>query len=208
MPRRRQPLEIQEAMGFPGRRPGAAKKAKRAIDAALAAIEAEPVVADPFAPPAYFRRSPAYYRRALELWAELSAVLRSAGRRRPGYRQALARYCLWSQIEEEAFETLRKQCPKHDYTIEWTPVNGTPRQGVHPAFTLMQQAQPICRELELQFGFTPKSDGDLERVESFNRSQGRLPFDMPTQRASGPAATSDPMDLMTSTDTVPSGSMN
>ncbi len=75
----------------------------------------------------------------------------------------------------------------------------------------MREAEPILRAIEDDFGFNPRSDGALVRVESFNRSQqGDLfggarpaPAAAPAETASAgePEGDADPMDLMNGADT-------
>ena len=206
MGRRKEPLELQAAKGFPGRR---RKRVEREIDAAAKAADSEPVTGDdPFTVPRVFQVAPAHYRRAIELWRQLADVLRVGGRRRPGYRAALTRYCIWSQIHEGAAESLRRDCKPGQYTQEWTPVNGSTRIVPHPSLKIMSDAEPILRALEGEFGFTPRADSDLMRVESFNRAQMPL-FDAPAAPVSRPTGpTLDPIDLMSSTDSVPPGLPN
>jgi phage terminase small subunit len=203
MARRKDDPSLQAAKGYPGRRK---KQTDAAINAAAAAAEAEAPGVSTFAIPSVLRNAPAYYRRAIEMWKAQADTLRSGGRRRPGYRGALTRYCIWSQIYESAADQLRRDCPKGDFVIDWTPVGGAPRKIPHPSLKIMANAEPILRGIEDDFGFTPRSDSALLRVETFNNAQrqGHL-FDDPRQtRDSSPQAeASDPTDLMTSTDSQP-----
>lgn len=205
MGRRKDDPALQAAKGYPGKRkPMTDKRIAAAADQA----EREATDADPFAVPALFRKAPAYYRRAIELWETLTETLRASGRRRPGYRAALTRYCMWSQMYEGAADDLRRDCPKGGFTMKWTPVGGAERVIQHPAIKIMQQAEPILRAIEDDFGFNPRSDGALVRVESFNRSQQGDLFRAASPAApaaSGaatvePDASDDPMDLMNSAD--------
>lgn len=204
MGRRKDDPERQEAKGFPGRRKS---KVLKEVDAAAASAEAEAARGEPFGVPNFFRNAPAYYRRAIDEWNAQSDTLRASGRRRPGYRSALARYCIWTQIYEASVDQLRRECPKGQFVIDWTPVGGSTRRIPHPALKIMSDAEPILRHLEGEFGFTPRSDSDLMRVESFNRSQMRLPLGDANGAQSpslGPhPPEGDPMDLMTSLDSEP-----
>lgn len=205
MGRRKDDPAFQAAKGFPGRR---RKKVMAEIEAAGAMAEREPATGgDMFAVPAMFRRAPAHYRRAIEIWQSQAETLRSAGRRRPGYRNALARYCLWSQIFESAADQLRIDCPKGNYVVDWTPVNGSPRKIPHPSLKIMGDAEPVLRALEVEYGFTPRADHDLIRVEKSNQAQQSLPFG-PLPTAGGREHRDDPMDLMTSTDSGPPPTVN
>lgn len=105
MGRRRDDPALQAAKGYPGRRK---KATDQQIEAAAAAAEAEVVAVDPFAVPSVFTRAPAYYKRAIELWRTQAQTLQAGGRRRPGYRGALTRYCMWTQIHESAMDQLRR----------------------------------------------------------------------------------------------------
>ncbi|KTR07493.1 hypothetical protein NS365_04205 [Aureimonas ureilytica] len=205
MGRRKDDPALQAAKGYPGKRKG---MTDRAIKAQAERAEHEATDADPFAVPALFRKAPAYYRRATDLWKSLTETLRTSGRRRPGYRAALTRYCMWSQMYEDAAEELRRDCPKGGSTYKWTPVGGEERVGQHPAVKIMREAEPILRAIEDDFGFNPRSDSALTRVESFNRSQQP---DLFARSAPAPEASSavpaeadtgsDPLDLMNSADT-------
>ncbi|WP_058599106.1 P27 family phage terminase small subunit [Aureimonas ureilytica] len=200
---------MQAAKGYPGRRK---PKTNKAIEEAAASAERETQSDDPFAVPTIFRRSPAYYRRATELWVSLADTLRASGRRRPGYRAALTRYCIWVQMHEDAVESLRRDCPKGGTTYEFTPVGGTSRIVQHPSLKTMKDAEPILRQIEDDFGFSPRADSALVRVESFNRTQqgdlfGRTGGGAGAPRADAPDEAGvpehDPLDLMTSTDSTP-----
>lgn len=201
---------MQAAKGYPGRRKG---RTDREIEAAAAAAEREGVDLDPFAVPTVFMRAPAYYRRAIELWQAQSQTLQAGNRRRPGYRGALARYCIWSQIHESAMDQLRRDCPKGDFVYKWKPVNGEERMMPHPSLKIMSQAEPILRAIEDDFGFTPRADSALLRVESFNRSQQGDLFDRgarPSAPGSGEPALApvDPTDLMNEADSAPPAVLN
>jgi phage terminase small subunit len=201
MGRRKDPE--QAAKGYPGRR---RKRIEAEIAAAAEAAEREVPSGDRAAPPTIFTQAPVYYRRALQLWVQLSKVLETGGRRRPGYRSALTRYCLWSQYHEQAATTLRRDCPNGELTMVWKMGHGAEKVLPHPSFRILEAAEPILRALEGEFGFTPRADADLGRVESFNASQRRLPFDETPQPGSvkpSDQVEPDAMSLMTSTDTRP-----
>lgn len=204
MARRKDDPARQEAKGFPGRRKS---KVLKEVAAAVASAEAEAGRGEPFGVPSFFNKAPAYYRRAIDEWNAQADTLRASGRRRPGYRSALARYCIWTQIYEASVDQLRRECPKGEFIIDWTPVGGSTRRIPHPAIKIMGDAEPILRHLEGEFGFTPRSDSDLMRVESFNRSQMRLPLDDGNgprrPSAGGLPPEGDPMDLMDSLDSAP-----
>ena len=79
----------------------------------------------------------------------------------------------------------------------------------HPAFRIIESAEPILRAIEGEFGFTPRADNDLTRVESFNagHSQLRLPLDGGSQVAERKGEPEeDPLGLMNSADSAPPGS--
>lgn len=205
--RKDDPLE-QAAKGFPGRR---RSKVEAAIEAAAQAAEAMPVTAEnPYPLPSEFRGAPAYWSVAIRVWNEKSDVLKAAGRRRPGYRSTLTRYCMWSQFYFSAAEQLRKDLPKGGATVKVKKGDGEFVWRQHPNIDFMAKAETALRLLDAEFGFTPARDADLTKVESFNATQGRLPLGgtHPTQQkpdAGSAEAASDPMDLMNSADSPPPG---
>ncbi|WP_279483420.1 P27 family phage terminase small subunit [Aureimonas sp. SK2] len=205
MGRRRDDPALQAAKGYPGRRK---KATDRQIEAAAVAAEQEVVSQDPFAVPSVFLKAPAYYARAISLWRSQAQTLQAGGRRRPGYRGALTRYCMWTQIHEAAMDQLRRDCPKGNLVTKWTPVGGEERMIPHPSLKIMAQAEPILRAIEDDFGFTPRSDSALARVESFNLSQQRDLFSSGPVARSAPeqdatAGSGNPSDLMNDADTMP-----
>lgn len=203
MGRRKDDPAVQAAKGFPGRRKG---KVLREIEAAAAQVQHEPS-ADPYALPALFRKAPAYYRRASEVWAEQITALRTKGRRGTDYRPALTRYCLWVQYFEAAAEEVRKG----GMTVRWTPAGSDSERVIpNPAYRVMEQARLALQPLEAEFGFAPLSDASLVRVESFNRRQLSLPIEPPGRGhgAPGQGDDDDPMDLMMSADSPPPGRIN
>src|SRR5690606_28978980 len=106
-------------------------------------------------------------------------------------------------------ETLRRDLPKGGLTIEWEMGHGATKIMAHPSIAIMHDAETVLRLLEGEFGFTPRGDSDLTRVESFNASQGRLPFAggaAPGQERRDAPAAKDPMALMTESDSPPPGS--
>ncbi len=209
MARRKDDPALQKAKGYPGRRK---RKTDQEIEAAAMIADQEVVAADPFAVPSIFTKAPAYYRRAIAIWAGQAETLRASGRRRPGYRGGLARYCIWSQMYESAMEKLRRDCPKGELTIEWTPVGGTTRIIPHPSIKIMGDIEPRLRALEDDFGFTPRSDVNLVRVETYNRSSQPDLFARPPgqghEDASPDNAGEDPMDLMIASDSRPPSQLN
>lgn len=206
MGRRKEDPVLQAAKGYPGRRKS---KIDAEIDAAAEAAEAAPVTADnPFPVPEYFLQAPVYWKTAIKIWTEQSEVLRAAGRRRPGYRQALYRYCTWMQIFISNADQLRRDNPKGGTTQRVKKGDGEIVIRAHPAVDMMARAETNLRLLEAEFGFTPVRDQDLVRVESFNAGQGKLPLNgvHPGQaQPSGPreAAGADPFDLMNDADSAP-----
>ncbi|WP_424753374.1 P27 family phage terminase small subunit [Methylobacterium sp.] len=204
MARRKDDPGLQAAKGFPGRRKS---KVLKEVAAAASSAEADAARGEPFGVPSLFRKAPTYYRRAIQEWEAQSDTLRAAGRRRPGFRSALARYCMWTLIYESSVDQLRRDCPKGDFIVDWTPVGGSTRRIPHPALKIMADAEPILRNLEGEFGFTPRSDSDLVRVESFNRSQMRLPLGdggaSPRAPEEGRHDQMDPMGLMDALDSAP-----
>lgn len=207
MGRRKDDPLLQAAKGYPGRRRG---KVEKEIEAAAEAAAAQPATAaDPFPIPEEFLKAPAYWAVAIKIWKEQSEVLRTAGRRRPGYRRALARYCMWSQFFIAAGEQLRKDLPRGGASIKVKKGDGEWVIRTHPNIDFMAKAETALRLLDAEFGFTPVRDQDLVRVESFNAGQGKLPLggSHPSQPAR-PAATgpvADPMDLMNGSDSPPPG---
>lgn len=207
MGRRKDDPLLQAAKGYPGRRRG---KVEKEIEAAAEAAAAQPATAaDPFPIPEEFLKAPVYWGVAIKVWKEQAEVLRSAGRRRPGYRRALARYCMWSQFFFAAGEQLRKDLPKGGASIKVKKGDGEWVTRIHPNIDFMAKAETALRLLDAEFGFTPVRDQDLVRVESFNAGQGKLPLGgaHPSQPAR-PAATgpiADPMDLMNGSDSPPPG---
>eukprot|EP01031_Cornospumella_fuschlensis_P007720 gene7720-9556_t len=174
MGRRKDDPLLQAAKGYPGRRRG---KVEAEIEAAAEAAAALPATAaDPFPIPEDFLRAPAYWGIAIKVWKEQSEVLRSAGRRRPGYRRALARYCMWTQFFTSAAEQLRKDLPKGGASIKIKKGDGETVIRTHPNIDFMAKAETALRLLDAEFGFTPVRDQDLVRAETFNASQGKLPL--------------------------------
>ncbi|ACM39167.1 MULTISPECIES: P27 family phage terminase small subunit [Rhizobium/Agrobacterium group] len=210
--RKGDPLE-QAAKGFPGRRRGAVEKEIEAV--ARAASEVAATADDPFPLPEVFTTAPAYYQMAIKIWRHQSDVLLRAGRRRPAYRHALTRYCIWQQFFLAASEQLRKDLPKGGAAIKVVKGDGETVIRTHPNIDFMGKAETALRLLEAEFGFTPVRDQDLLRVESFNSTQGRLPLGgahPSSPRAAAPEAEKpaghDPMGLMNDTDSAPPGALN
>lgn len=181
------------------------------MDAAAAAAEAMPATKDdPFPLPDIFKRSPAYWARAIRIWEEKSDVLKSSGRRRPGYRSTLTRYCMWSQFFFAAGEQLRKDLPNGGATVKVKKGDGEFVYRSHPNIDFMAKAETALRLLDAEFGFTPVRDNDLMKVESFNSGQGRLPLggEHPSAKRTSQGeseAESDPMELMNAADSAPPG---
>jgi phage terminase small subunit len=206
MGRRKEDPLLQAAKGFPGRR---RKQVEHEIDVASEAAESQPATSDnPFPVPDIFLKAPVYWGEAVRVWREQSEVLRAAGRRRPGYRRALARYCIWTQFYVSAAEQLRKDLPKGGASVKIKKGDGEWVYRTHPNIDFMAKAETALRLLDAEFGFTPVRDQDLVRTESFNASQGRLnlPGGSNAPAPRHPAEPSaDPMDLMTSADSLPPG---
>lgn len=206
MGRRKDDPLLQAAKGFPGRRKG---KVEAEIEAAADAAAAMPAtVADPFPIPDVFLKAPAYWAEAIRVWKEQAEVLRAAGRRRPGYRRTLARYCMWTQFYVSAAEQLRRDLPKGGAAIRVKKGDGETVIRTHPNIEFMAKAETALRLLDAEFGFTPVRDQDLVRVETFNAGQFRLPLSGgSTGKVQGeplPQAP-DPMDLMNGSDSPPPG---
>lgn len=202
MARRRDDPRLQAAKGFPGRR---RKRVEAEIQAAVDSAE-EPV-ADSFALPTFFAKAPVHWKVAVELWRELTEVLRASGRLRPGYRAALARYCALTQKWTEAMEQLRRDLPKGGVTVKVTKGDGNEVFRTHPAIEFMKSTGVELRLLEHEFGFTPRSNVEMTRVETFNASQGKLPFGGTAPGQSDPDAfEDDPIGLMNEADSAPPGS--
>jgi P27 family predicted phage terminase small subunit len=204
MARRKDDPELQRAKGFPGRR---RTQVEREIQAAVASAE-EPTV-NAYALPPLFTDAPAHWRVAIKFWNELADVLRANGRLRPGYRAALARYCAMSQKWIEAMEQLRRDLPKGGVTVKVTKGDGNEVFRTHPSVDYMAKVGVELRLMEHEFGFTPRSNTDMTRVETFNASQGKLPFDgmAPGQSQRSAGAGEDPMALMNDADSPPPGSL-
>ncbi|MDW9877337.1 terminase [Sinorhizobium meliloti] len=204
MGRRKDDPLLQAAKGFPGRRK---RKVEAEIETAAEAAAAQPTTAaDPFPIPDVFVRAPAYWAEAIKVWKEQAEVLRSAGRRRPGYRRALARYCIWTQFYVSAAEQLRRDLPRGGASIKVKKGDGETVIRTHPNIEFMAKAETALRLLDAEFGFTPVRDQDLVRVESFNAGQGKLPLGGAHPASQAPRAPSDdPMDLMNASDSQPPG---
>lgn len=204
MGRRKDDPLLQAAKGFPGRRK---RKVEAEIETAAEAAAAQPATAaDPFPIPDVFVRAPAYWAEAIKVWKEQAEVLRSAGRRRPGYRRALARYCIWTQFYVSAAEQLRRDLPRGGASIKVKKGDGETVIRTHPNIEFMAKAETALRLLDAEFGFTPVRDQDLVRVESFNAGQGKLPLSGSHPASQTPRAPSDdPMDLMNASDSQPPG---
>lgn len=205
MGRRKDDPLLQAAKGFPGRRRG---KVETEIEAAAQAAEAMPTTADnPFPIPDVFLKAPVYWSEAIRVWKEKAEVLRAAGRRRPGYRHTLARYCMWTQFFFSAGEQLRRDLPRGGASIKVKKGDGETVIRTHPNIDFMAKAETALRLLDAEFGFTPVRDQDLVRTESFNASQGKLPLagTHPASKQGQPVEQSDPMDMMNSADSPPPG---
>lgn len=211
MGRRKDDPLLQAAKGFPGRRQGTVEKE---IAAAADAAAAMPATADnPFPIPAVFLKAPVYWAEAIRIWKEKSDVLYAAGRRRPGYRHTLTRYCIWSQLYFASSEEVRKQVPNGGTTVKVKLGHGEFVYRTHPAIDFMAKAETALRLLDAEFGFTPMRDNDLVRTETFNASQGRLPLggahhasgQKTSESGSDQPEAVDPMGLMNSADSPPPG---
>lgn len=203
MARRKDDPHLQAAKGFPGKR---RKQVEAEIDAAVASAEE----AAPGSPdlPKFFSAAPAHWKVAIDLWRELVDVLRASGRWRPGYRSALARYCALTQKWTEAMEQMRRDLPRGGVTVKVTKGDGNTVFRTHPSVDFMQKVGVELRLMEHEFGFTPRSNSDMTRVETFNASQGKLPLHgggmrEPERKPDGQG--SDPMSLMSDTDSPPPG---
>lgn len=205
MGRRKDDPLLQAAKGFPGRRRNAVE---REIEVAAAAAEAMPSTPDdPFPIPRVFSNAPAYWAEAIKVWREKSEVLKAAGRRRPGYRRTLARYCIWTQFYVSAAEQLRKDLPRGGAAVKVKKGDGETVIRMHPNIDFMVKAETALRLLDAEFGFTPVRDQDLVRVESFNAGQGKLPLGgvHPASAQRATQVPDDPMDLMNGADSLPPG---
>lgn len=208
MARRKDDPHLQAAKGFPGRRK---RQVEADIQAAVdSAEEAAPISTDL---PKFFSEAPAHWKVATALWGELVGTLRSSGRWRPGYRSALARYCALSQKWTEAMEQMRRDLPRGGVTVKVTKGDGNTVYRTHPSVDFMGKVGVELRLMEHEFGFTPRSDTDMTRVETFNASQGRLPLhgggmrNPSDRKPEAGAQAPDPMSLMTDTDSPPPGTV-
>lgn len=205
MGRRKDDPHLQAAKGFPGRR---RKRVEAEIQAAVDSAE-EPVT-DSLELPKFFSSAPAHWKVAIELWNELVDVLRSNGRWQTGYRTALARYCALMQKWTEAMEQLRRDLPKGGVTVKVVKGDGNTVFRTHPSIEFTKNVAVELRLLEHDFGFTPRSDVDMTRVETFNAAQGRFNFTgggMRDARKPGDQEAPDPMSLMSDTDSPPPGTV-
>lgn len=206
---------MQAAKGHPGRR-------RRKVEAAIAAMTVritDEMKEDPLRLPEQFVSAPTRWSIASRIWVKQAAILKTGGRAQAGFVQALARYCIWSQVFEQASNELGRETAGRSLTIEWTKGDGATRRLPHPALTIMKDAEGILRSLEDEFGFTPLSDADLARATIFaakaGAGQGELPFAAGRPDGDGSAAkpdttsaSADPMNLMTATDSPPPGHLN
>jgi P27 family predicted phage terminase small subunit len=207
MARRKDDPQLQAAKGYPGKRK---KQVDADIQAAVASAE-EPVIHS-HELPKIFSAAPAHWKVAIALWSELVEVLRASGRWRPGYRTALARYCAMSQKWTEAMDQLRRDLPKGGVVVKVVKGDGNEVFRTHPSVDYMSKVGVELRLMEDKFGFTPSSNSDLTRVETFNAGQGRLPLQgggmrAPASGGAGDVQNSDPMSLMTDTDSAPPGTL-
>jgi len=153
MGRRKDDPLLQAAKGFPGRR--RSKVEKEIENAADAAAEMQATPDDPFPIPDVFKKSPAYWAEAIRVWKEKSEVLLKAGRRRPGYRRTLARYCMWTQFYVSAAEQLRRDLPKGGSAIKVKKGDGETVIRTHPNVDFMAKAEtasPLGRRVRLYAG--------------------------------------------------------
>lgn len=202
MARRKTDPLLQAAQGFPGRR---RKKVESEIEAAAQAAAAMPVTSDnQFPVPDVFLKAPVYWKMAIRIWEEQSEVLKASGRRRPGYRHALCRYCTWMQLFLTSSDQVRRDLPSGGAAVKVVKGDGETVIRIHPCIELMSKAETSLRLLEAEFGFTPARDQELVKVESFNASQGKLPLggQHPAQTSRG-APENDPFDLMNGADSAP-----
>ena len=201
MGRRKDDPLLQAAKGYPSRR---RSKVEKEIEAVADAVEQAATTDDPFPLPAVFVNAPAYWKEAIKLWKEQSEILRASGRRRPGYRPALTRYCIWTQLYIAAAEQLRRDLPKGGLSVKVKKGDGETVIRAHPNIDFMAKAETVLRLLDAEFGFTPQRDADLVRVESFNAGQGKFNFSNPASSPQQPVTTTeDPMDLMNGADSAP-----
>lgn len=206
MGRRKDDPALQAAKGFPGRRK---RKVEQELEAIAKAAEKSGTDADPFPVPSEFTKAPAYWSYAIRLWKELSDIMVKQGRRRPAYRGALARYCWWTQQFFDCADQLRRDLPRGGVTVKVKKGDGETVFRTHPNIDFMAKAETALRLLDAEFGFTPMRDQDLVRVESFNAGQGRLPLGgaHPASSSHQAGPVSDPMDLMTESDSPPPGTL-
>lgn len=201
MGRRKDDPLLQAAKGYPGRRKS---KVEKEIEAATEAVERAATTDDPFPLPAVFNGAPAYWKEAIKLWKEQSEILKSSGRRRPGYRPALTRYCIWTQLYIAAAEQMRRDLPRGGLSIKVKKGDGETVIRAHPNIDFMAKAETVLRLLDAEFGFTPQRDADLIRTESFNAGQGKFNFGNSATPSTQPVeAADDPMDLMNASDSKP-----
>jgi P27 family predicted phage terminase small subunit len=190
---------MEAASGFPGRR-------KKSVEARIEAIaQSAEIKTDnsDFPVPEPLMANPEFWAMAIKVWGEVSQVLKVSGRRRPGYRHALARYCIWSQLYYSSLKSIERDCAD-GVIVEVKKGDGNTVLRRHPALDLMSEAEIRLRLLDAEFGFTPNSDQTLERLETFNSSQGRLPFDASPSFSQKPKdAGADPFGLMNSSDSQP-----
>jgi phage terminase small subunit len=207
MARRKDDPLLQAAKGFPGRRRAAVERQIEAV----ATTAAKDVPANgPYPVPAVFAEAPVYWRDAIRVWNEKAGNLKTAGRQRPAYISGLIRYCMWTQLFIASANQLRKDLPKGGVAVKVKKGDGEIVIRTHPSIDFMAKAETALRLLEQEYGFTPYSDTNLTRVETFNAAQGRFAFPttpqpsrpgMPVDEDADPDR--DPSDLMNATDSVP-----
>lgn len=202
MGRRKSDPLLQAAMGHPGRRQ---KKVEAEIQsqAEQVAEEVTKATGDSFPVPAIFLDAPKYWDQAIRVWKDKAESLRASGRRRPAYVAGLVRYCMWYQLFVTSAVQLRRDLPNGGTTVKVKKGDGEWVYRTHPSIDFMGKAETALRLLEAEYGFTPYSDTNLVRVETFNAAQGKLPFGgaAPGQRM--PGGDDDPSALMDDTDSQP-----
>lgn len=108
---------------------------------------------------------------------------------------------------------MRRDLPRGGVTVKVTKGDGNTVYRTHPSVDFMGKVGVELRLMEHEFGFTPRSDTDMTRVETFNASQGRLPLhgggmrNPSDRKPEAGAQAPDPMSLMTDTDSPPPGTV-
>lgn len=106
-------------------------------------------------------------------------------------------------------DQLRRDLPKGGVTVQVVKGDGNTVFRTHPSIEFTKNVGVELRLMEHEFGFTPRSDVDMTRVETFNAAQGSLPFggggrEQPNRKPAEEGE-GDAMSLMSDTDSPAPG---